>query len=234
MIFKVGEVLTPGEMAKRMAVTKKTWQNDRKNYLEHLSHYFVIEETGQGVNRRYIIKKQLREDYEPYMNPVDRKKKQDTYKRRILAEIRKHKMNLQLYCTMAERVSVSKDTKDTRYYYVNSGMKEMFGTKPGESGTEGCVQHRVWARKVEGLKYDFEKMSDEDVNAWKNILRKNRNEEEAEYRSMYEKKELTKEEAKKLVLAAGDRSYLKAKREFIKKYNYEPVCVKEYQVAPQA
>ena len=98
-MFNVNEKLTTQELIKRLGITATIWKNNKKKYMEHLRHYYIIEEEGKSQAKRYIIKEQIA-DYEPYMSPTDRRKKQEI----ILKEISKPGMNLQLYSTMNRRV----------------------------------------------------------------------------------------------------------------------------------
>ena len=237
-MFNVGEKLTSQEMAERLGLEKKTFANQKKKYMEHLSHYYIIEEEGNGKAKRYIIKEQLA-DYEPYMSPADRRKKQNTYNEIILEEISKPGMNLQLYSTMNRRVRSRKEVwqfnhkEGTSYKYTTDGMKEMFGKDMGDWGTQGRYAQRVWAKSSENSDYDFEKLTIEEENKWKELIRYYNGDSTAEIHNLYKIGEISKQEHDERVLLTSWEKYLLAENAFAEIFGFIPSRVKEYLVAPE-
>lgn len=233
-MFKIGETLTSKELVKKLKISDNTWRNNKKKYLEHLSHYYVIEETGKSNAKRYIIKEKIM-DYEPYISPANKKKKQETYNEIILKEISKPGMSLQLYSTMTKRVRTYEEIKQyhhkegTSYGYVNGGMKEMFGKDIGEWGTCGKYENRIWAKQLYGAKYDFEKLTEEEEEKWKEIITYYFSSNYIiDLLGLYEHGEIAKEDIKERMFLDSWDKYCLAKDAFFELFNFYPVRVKEY------
>lgn len=234
-MFKVGEELTSREMAERLGITATTWKNKRKKYMDYLEQFYTIDVQGHGVSRKYVFVAQLQE-YEPLISSKDRKAMEERYKEVILSEIAKPKMNLQLYSTMTDRVittgkvSQFQHKPKTSYKYTNNGMKEMFGAEVGESGTEGCMTRKVWAKRLYDAEYDFERLTKEQLDDWKRILKErfSANENIVNAVSSFIVGELEEESAKNDVWQDSVFKYQMALEEFENKYGFTPVKVKEY------
>lgn len=237
-MFNIGEVLSSRQIAERLGVSFKGWENNRKKYLSHLEKYYKIELTGYGVSRRYVFKEQI-QDYEPYISPKDKKAMEKQYQEVILEEISKPNMNLQLYSTMNDRVIATGRTerfghkKGTSYKYVSGEMKQMFGAEEGDWGSCGKYVSRVWAKQLFDADYDFERLSEAEERNWKKIVKDNMTTDYAELFSMYESHEITKDEAMFEMFESGWYKYQCAKQEFYEMYGFVPVRVKEYMVGPE-
>ena len=237
-MFNIGEALSSRQIAERLGVSFKGWENNRKKYLAHLEKYYKIELTGYGISRRYVFKEQI-QDYEPYISPKDKKAMEKQYQEVILEEISKPNMNLQLYSTMNDRVIATGRTakfnhkKGTSYKYVNTGMKQMFGSEEGDWGSHGKYVSRVWAKQLFDADYDFERLSEAEERNWKKIVKDNMTTDYAELFSMYESHEITKDEAMFEMFESGWYKYQCAKQVFFEMYGFVPVRVKEYLVGPE-
>lgn len=237
-MFKIGEELSSRQVAERLGVSFKGWENNRKKYLSHLEKYYKIELTGYGISRRYVFKEQI-QDYEPYISPKDKKAMEKQYQEVILEEISKPNMNLQLYSTMNERVIATGLTgkfghkKGTSYKYVSGEMKEMFGAEKGDWGTHGKYLDRVWAKQLFDAEYDFERLSEVEERNWQKIIKDNMAVDYMELYSMYENHEISKDEAMFEMFESGWYKYQVAKQTFYELYGFVPVRVKEYLVAPE-
>lgn len=237
-MFDVGEKLTSREIAERLGVSFKGWENKRKKYMEHLEEFYKIKITGYGISRRYVFEEQIR-DYEPLISSKDKKAMEKKYQEVILDEISKPHMNLQLYSTMNDRVMATGETarfshkKGTSYKYVNVGMKEMFGAKEGEWGTCGKFVQSVWAKQLYDDEYDFERLTETEAKNWSAIRKKHRTSDNFHIISMMENHEISYEEAAMDIMNSETMGFHCAREEFFELYGFVPVWVKEYLVAPE-
>lgn len=238
-MFKAGEELTSREIAERLNVSFKAWENSRKKYLTHLEEFYKINVVGYGISRRYVFVEQL-QDYEPLISPKDKKAMETKYQDVILEEMSKPGMNLQLYSTMNDRVIATGKTtrfshkQGTSYKYVSSSMKEMFGAEEGDWGTHGKYLNRVWAKRLLDAEYDFERLTETEERNWIKIIKENMTVDYVELYSMYESHEISKDEAMFEMFESGWYKYQLAKQAFFEVYGFVPVRVKEYLVAPEA
>ena len=234
-MFSVGEELTAREMAERLGITATTWKNKRKKYMGHLEQFYKIDVIGHGVSLRYVIKEQL-QDYEPMISPRDKRAMEEHYMGIILSEIGKPHMNLHLYSTMNDRVIATgqiakfNHKPGTSYKYTSQGMKEMFGAQEGQWGTKGQYVKKVWAKRLYDEDYDFERLTEEQENDWKNILANsfNNNDVIVNVYSSYYVGEIEESLAKSEVWNDGLFKYQVALAEFEEKYGFTPVKVREY------
>lgn len=239
-MFNVGEELSSRELAERLGVTFKSWENKRKKYLEHLNKFYKIELKGYGVTRKYVIVEQLQE-YESMISPRDRVAMENKYKEVILDEISKPNMNFQNYTSMNKRVIATGKTakfghkERTSYKYTTLGMKEMFGAEENSWGTHGKCLPKVWCRRVLDQDYDFEPLEGEILEDWLKFLKEalHDNTSIAETYSDYFANELSENEAMALVWADGKIKYQYAVQQFSDKYGFEPIKIREYMVGPE-
>ena len=237
-MFKVGEALTSREIAERLGIAFKSWENNRKKYLAHLEKFYKIKLEGYGVSRRYVFEEQI-EEYEPYISPKDKQAMEKKYQDIILEKISKPGMELQLYSTMNKRVIATGEPakfshKDsTSYKYVSNGMKEMFGAKEGEWGSCGQFVQSIWAKQIFDGEYDFERLNEMEAKNWSAIRKKYRN-DNFKFASMLEYNEISYDKASNDVMENLWFKYQCAKQEFFELYGFVPVWVKEYLVAPKS
>lgn len=234
-MFIEGEKLTSQEIVDRMGITRRMWDTKRKKYLAHLEKYYDIDIEGYGMSRKYYFKRQKAE-YEDYVSPRDKKLMESKYQEIILNEITRPGMELQLYSTMNDRVIATrkverfKHQKKTSYNYVSNGMKEMFGKEVGDEGTCGQYINRVWAKQLFNEEYDFERLSKVEEENWIKIIKENMTIDYSEIYSMYENKEINKDDAMFEMFESGWFKFQCAKQIFFDLYGFVPIRVKEYLV----
>lgn len=233
-MFTIGEELTVQELVERLGISINTWNSKKKKYIEHLREYYDVEIIGNGKSRRYKIVRQLQE-YEPLISKKDKEAIEYTYKKVILEEIQKSKMNLQLYSTMNQRIygSVFKKfghKEGTSYKYTSKELKELFGAEEGQSGSNGEFVKKVWARRIYDGDYDFEGMEGEELSDWLKILKETfqNNDAIVDTYTAFFNEEINEEEARDIIWIEGKFKYQRALIAFDEKYGYQPVKVRKY------
>jgi vacuolar-type H+-ATPase subunit C/Vma6 len=150
----IGKAYTTKELLQKLEISSTLWKKKKNEYLESLSKAYEYEITYKGRAIIYTFTKQIGE----YQKPEDRRSKEKT--EAIIHQFIRdtiEKDNLQTAANIgrcAFKYQEGKKTsveelglkQSTVQEYARVQMKEMFGNKINQGGTDGYMMEKVWCR----------------------------------------------------------------------------------------
>lgn len=240
--LEIGKTYTTQELQQALGITSRsTWSHKKNEYLDSLSRAYEYEVSYKGKSAFYTFTKQIGE----YQKPENKRsrEKTDAVIHQFIRDVVEED-NLQTAANIGRRAFESfGDSKtkvaelglkeSTTQEYIRIRMREMFGTKIGQGGTDGYMMEKVWCRlNAEGNYY--EEISDKIIKDYYEIVQTIKNEIKKEDVCMFEDYKnglISREEYGELLINYNTNLFAEAKKKFFNKYGYYPVKVPRYQLS---
>jgi hypothetical protein len=198
----VGQTYNTQELAKALGICRDTFTKRRNEYLDSLSQAYKYEISYKGRAILYTIIEQIGEFQKP-----ERKNAKEKTNAIIHQFIREtiEEDNLQTAANITRRAFRNRSQKtevaelglkeSTTCEYTRVQMREMFGSKVGQGGTDGYMMEKVWC-KLNKTKNRYEELSQDIVEDYYKIFNKHKlkSKEELHVVADYDSGLITKEE----------------------------------------
>ena len=232
-----GVTYTTDDMIKFFNVSKPTWKKKREQLLLHFGSFYEYEveyDKDDYRKRSYTIIKKLF-DYEP---PQKKSVKRDkTYEKKIIDVIENDNlqtaMNVSRIIKDEDEIKAMNHKDGTVYEYTRVRMRNMFGTKAGESGTRGYISEKVWCR-FNADDCCYETISPDLINAFYKFFTEEKEAVKEEHLTLYSDYHnglITREELNEYIGISGYQCFLNARRAFYMKYDFYPIKVPVYELS---
>lgn len=230
-------VYTTKEMIAFFGVSQNTWKKKKEQLLFHFGSFYEYEveyDKHDYRKQNYRIIKKLF-DYEP---PQKKSVKRDrTYENKIIDVIEYD--NVQTAMNVSRLIKDDDEIKEmnhkdgTIYEYTRVRMRNMFGTKAGESGTRGYIIEKIWCR-LDAENNCYIELPPEYVNEFYDLFKEEKEavkEEQLTLYSDYTNGLITRDELNEAIGESGYSCFLSARNAFYVKYGFYPIKVPVYQLS---
>ena len=239
----IGKTYNTQELAKALGVSRETFSKKKNAYLNSLSQAYEYEIGYKGRAVLYTIIAKIGDFQKPERKNA--RKKNDAVIHDFIIEVIEED-NLQTAANMSRRAFESfvegVKTKvaelglkeSTAKEYIRLKMREMFGTKVGESngGTDGFISEKVWCRL--NAEYNvYEELSGDVIADYLNIVKETKAEIKLETIDAYEDYadgRITRQEWMEIAADVMGDMFKVSKQKFAAKYGYYPIKVPRYQL----
>lgn len=236
----IGKTYSTQELVKALGISKSVFSHKKDEYLDSLSQAYEYEITYKGRATFYTITKQICDFQKPERKNA--REKNDAVIHKFISEVVEED-NLQTAANIGRRAFESfGDTKtevaelglkeSTTQEYIRIRMREMFGTKIRQGGTDGYMMEKVWCKLNKDYNY-YEELSDEIIADYYKILSDIKSEirkEDVEAFEDYKNGLITREEYKEFLCDFNCNLFAEAKKMFSAKYGFYPIKVPRYQL----
>jgi hypothetical protein len=236
----VGKNYSTQELANALGISRQAFTKRKDEYLDSLSKAYEYKIVYKGRTILYTITKQINDFQKP-----ERKNSKEKTEAIIHQFIRDtiEKDNLQTAANIGrcafkyqegKKTSVEKLglKQSTVQEYARVQMKEMFGNKINQDGTDGYMMEKVWCR-LDRKNVCYEEMEKEAIDDYLKIIsniKKDVKKEDTEAYEDYKNGLITKEEYKEFLCNFNCSLFTSAKRTFYEKYGFYPIKVPRYQL----
>jgi hypothetical protein len=237
----IGKTYKTDDLIILLGISKSTWSRRKDEYLTSLSQAYEYEVTYKGRSVLYTFTKQIG-DYQKPENKRSREKN-DAVIHKFIKEVIEED-NLQTAANMGRRAfeSFAKDVKtevaelglkeSTVKEYIRLQMREMFGTKINQGGTDGYISEKIWCRL--NAEYNvYEELTDEVIKDYYDIVQTVKSEIKKEDVCMFEDYQnglISREEYGEMLINYNTNLFAEAKKMFSAKYGFYPIKVPRYQL----
>ena len=230
------------ELAEALGITYGSFKNRKNEYLDSLSRAYEYEISYKGRGIFYTFTSQIAE-YNGYERKNAREKN-DAVIHKFIREVIEED-DLQTAANMGRRAfeSFAEGVKtevaklglaeSTTKEYIRLKMREMFGTKIGESGTDGFISEKVWC-KLNAEYNVYEELSDDIVKDYYEIVQTVKSEIKKEDVCMFEDYQnglISREEYGEMLINYNTNLFAEAKKMFAAKHGFYPIKVPRYQLS---
>lgn len=229
------------ELAEALGITYGSFKNRKNEYLDSLSRAYEYEISYKGRGIFYTFTSQIAE-YNGYERKNAREKNDAVIHKYIIEVIEED--NLQTAANMGRRAfeSFAKGVKtevaklglkeSTTKEYIRLQMREMFGTKINQGGTDGFISEKVWCRL--NAEYNvYEELSDDIVKDYYEIVQTVKSEIKKEDVCMFEDYQnglISREEYGEMLINYNTNLFAEAKKMFAAKHGFYPIKVPRYEL----
>ena len=234
MDIKPGITLSTKGLISFLGVSDNVWKRKKEQLLQHFGNYYEYEVIYRGRNIDYHIIDKIK-DYEPI--PKKSTKRDKIYKESILEVIAEDNiqtaMNVSRIIKNNDSIKQYNHKDSTVYEYTRVNMRNMFGVKVNQGGTNGIIERKVWCKLIEEYNF-YEEMCDEDIAELYNLFstaKESAKEIELEIFCDYQNGLITKDEMFKQIGESGFRCFAEARKNFYNKYGYYPIKVPVYEIS---
>ena len=234
MDIKPGATLSTKEIISFLGVSENVWKRKKEQLLQHFGNYYEYEVIYRGRNIDYHILNKIK-DYEQI--PKKSTKRDKIYKESILEVIAEDNiqtaMNVSRIIKDNDSIKKYNHKDSTVYEYTRVNMRNMFGVKVNQGGTNGLIERKVWCKLIEEYNY-YAEMSDEDIAELYNLFstaKESAKEIELEIFCDYQNGLITKDDMYKQIGESGFRCFAEARKTFYKRYGYYPIKVPVYEIS---
>ena len=235
MNLAAGITYSTKEMQEFFGVSKDNWKKQKNKLLENFGNYYEYEVERRGRNDYYHVLKQLG-DYQPIQRKSSKRDK--TYEQGIIRVIEDD--NIQTAANVARRlgkedaaVQSFNHSAGTIYEYTRTRMRNMFGVKVNEGGSQGMITGKVWCR-LDQDNNCYIPLSEESIQkfyAIYSLSQEARKDYELEVFSDYQNGLITREEAFESIGERAIEAFKAAREKFKQDYGYYPIKVPVYEVS---
>lgn len=238
----VGRTYTTKELVKELGISDSLWKRKKDEYLTSLSQAYEYEVSYKGRAILYTINTQKKD----FQKPENRRSraKNDAVIYKFIREVIEED-DLQTAANMGRRAfesfveGVKTEVAElglkesTVKEYIRLKMREMFGTKVGEGGTDGYISEKVWC-KLNAEYNVYEELSDEIVADYYKIVAETKADIKKEDVCMFEDYQnglISREEYGELLINYNTNLFATAKKMFAAKHGFYPIKVPRYQLS---
>jgi hypothetical protein len=236
--LEIGKSYTTKELQQTLEISVNIWKKKKNEYLDSLSQAYEYEITQKGRATLYTFTKQIGE----YQKPENKRSREKT--NAIIHQFIRETIeedNLQTAANITRRAFRNRSQKtevaelglkeSTTCEYTRIQMREMFGSKVGQGGTDGYMMEKVWC-KLNKTKNRYEELSQDIVEDYYKIFNKHKlkSKEELHVVADYDSGLITKEEYNTQIGNNVYNTYEEAREEFVEKYCFYPIRVPRYQL----
>lgn len=238
----IGRTYSTKELQEALGVSKSVFSHKKNEYLASLSQAYEYEISYKGRANFYTIIAKIGDFEKPERKNA--REKNDAVIHKFIIEVIEED-NLQTAANMGRRAfesfveGVKTEVAElglkesTTKEYIRLKMREMFGTKIGEGGTDGFISEKVWCRL--NAEYNvYEELSDDIVKDYYEIVQTVKSEIKKEDVCMFEDYQnglISREEYGEMLVNYNTNLFAEAKKMFAAKHGFYPIKVPRYQLS---
>lgn len=238
----VGRTYKTDELVKALGISKSVFAHKKNEYLASLSQAYEYEISYKGRANLYTITAKIGDFEKPERK--NSREKSDAVIYKFIREVIEED-DLQTAANMGRRAfeSFAEGVKtevaklglaeSTTKEYIRLKMREMFGTKIGEGGTDGFISEKVWC-KLNAEYNVYEELSDDIVKDYYEIVQTVKSEIKKEDVCMFEDYQnglISREEYGEMLINYNTNLFAEAKKMFAAKHGFYPIKVPRYQLS---
>lgn len=238
----IGRTYSTKELQKELGIAPTTWKTKKNEYLNSLSQAYEYEISYKGRSILYTFTAKIGDFEKPARK--NSREKTDAVIRQFVRDVIEED-DLQTAANMSRRAfesfveGIKTDVaklglkESTTKEYIRLNMREMFGTKINEGGTDGFISEKVWC-KLNAEYNVYEELSDDIVKSYYEIVQTVKSEIKKEDVCMFEDYQnglISREEYGEMLINYNTNLFAQAKKMFAAKYGFYPIKVPRYQLS---
>lgn len=231
--LQVGKRYSTAELCQAIGISTSTFRHKKEKYITSLNAAYTYQIETEGRAVYYVITKKIG-DYEKPLRKNNREKTDQVVKSFIRETIDKdpvqtaaniNRLAWSNTCFRPSEIVLLGLKNSTTKEYIRLNLKEMFGSKVNEGGTEGVIQKRIWCR-LEPDRNVYVQLEPDQIKeffGYVDSAKQGLNRPDIEAIADYVAGEASEEEAKNAMWAAGLSAYQSSLLTFYFKYGYFPM-----------
>lgn len=232
-----GNTYTTKEMIQFFGVSEATWKKKKEQLLFHFSNFYEYEIKYDPNDYRkwnYHITKQVYEYEPPKRKSV---KRDEIYESSIVKVIEEDNVqtakNVSRIIRNTEEIQNLNHKDGTVYEYTRVRMRNMFGTKAGESGTTGRILEKIWCR-LDSENNVYIRLEPEQISNFYDLFKAEKddlNDYRLELLTDYDNGSISREELNEYMGDLSISCFINARKLYYDKYGFYPSKVPVYELS---